>query len=425
MQKASKLIDFMNVFNHNPLDDESFYEDLNEVHNLEVKKLKHFCLGSTNPYAKILFSGHNGSGKTTEINHLVALSEIQQKFEVIRINLAEDVGTQDLNFIDFIFEIMATIVLHLGKNHSQDLEKDSTEFLNPLHDYCCSAGGLLEPIHEVAVTASEKLKDLAKQAVKGQHIFKTGTYTKEELRDKLEPFLAELIECINVAIQGIHHMIAPKQLLLIIDDLDKIDSQCVKQIFVQCLEVIFSLCARVIFVLPIALTVSPDFSRVRNRADTSFTLGVLNPLDKNVNIAKQSIQTLKQLVLKRAEECLFEKGALDALIKKSGGILKDLFCLLINASLNAVIEHPETTTISVHDVWKSCLNLQREYVRLIESAAHYDYLKVVYETPWKTFDYELLMNLLQNSLVIEYSNGEDRLLHPLVVDYMKSNDDIV
>ena len=99
--------------------------------------------------------------------------------------------------------------------------------------------------------------------------------------------------------------------------------------------------------------------------------------------------------------------------------------MLINASLNAVIEHPETTTISVHDVWKSCLNLQREYVRLIESAAHYDYLKVVYETPWKTFDYELLMNLLQNSLVIEYSNGEDRLLHPLVVDYMKSNDDIV
>lgn len=398
---------------------------MSEVRNSEIKKLKHFCLGSTNQYAKIFFSGHSGSGKTAEINHLIASPEMQQKFEVIKVNLAEDVSVQDLNFIDFIFEIMAAIILYLQENHSQDLKKGSTEFLDPLYDYFCSAGGLLEQVNDVAVTASEKLMDLSKQAVRGQCIFKTATYTKEETRNRLEPKMAELIECINVMLQGINRMIAPKQLLLVVDDLNKMDCQCIEQIIVQCLGIIFSLCVKIIFVLPTALTVFPSFARVRSRTNASFTLGIPNPLDKNVSVAKKSIQALQQLILRRAEECLFEKGALDVLIKKSDGILKDLFYLLIDAFLNASIKHPETGMIRLDDVYKAQLRLRREYVSLIESAAHYNYLKVVYETPQKTFENGILASLLQNNLVIEYDYTKNKLLHPLVVDYMKSNSDIV
>lgn len=107
-----------------------------------------------------------------------------------------------------------------------------------MYDYFCSAGGLLEPANDVAVIATEKLKDLSKQVVRGQRIFKTANYAKE-VRNKLEPKMAELIKRINIMMQGINRVIAPKQLLLVVDDLDKADYQCIKQIFIQHLEAIF------------------------------------------------------------------------------------------------------------------------------------------------------------------------------------------
>lgn len=58
-----------------------------------------------------------------------------------------------------------------------------------------------------------------------------------------------------------------------------------------------------IFILPTTLTVSPNFARVKDRAYASFTLGMSDPLDKNVDMAKKSIQVLQQLVLRREEEC--------------------------------------------------------------------------------------------------------------------------
>lgn len=100
----------------------------------------------------------------------------------------------------------------------------------------------------------------------------------------------------DVMMQGINRVIAPKQLLLVVDDLGKADYQCIKQILIQHLEAIFSLCVKMIFILSTALTVSPNFARVKDRADASFTLGMFDPLDKNVDMTKKSIQVLQQLV---------------------------------------------------------------------------------------------------------------------------------
>jgi len=438
MKRADNLMDFMNVFHSAPLegeDFESFYVDTDKVHGSETRKLKFTCLHSKNPYAKILFSGPAGSGKTTEMYRLASSPEIMQQFEVIRIKLMEDLDLYNLDYVDLIFEIMSAIILHFEKCHTQSFHEIAPYF-EPLYNYWHSEhfqtifqedlAGLRDPLETgIGATAPlgleviAKLKFLIKVAVRGQGILRTAVATKKELRAKVEPKMDGLLECINVIIQGINKVIAPKQLLIIVDDLDKADSQCVENLFVNHIEPIFAMNVKMICMVPIFLEASPKFKRVRNRADANYVLSAIIPSNGDSIEIPENIEFLEQLVFKRAEEHLFDETTLRKLIKSSGGILRDLFYLLVDASLNATIEHPDDVEkILMDDVNKACVKLRTEYAKSIEMNKYCERLKILYYDEEQTFEDKILMELLYTNVILEYGEERHKLVHPLVVDYM-------
>lgn len=446
MAKANNLLDFMNVFHPYPLEDDnfkSFYVDTDAIRGSEMRKLEYTCLNSLNPYAKILFSGHTGSGKTTEIYRLASSEEILKKFEVIRIPLTRDLDLYNITYVDFIFEIMSVIILYFQKKHSDKITDSTVDFFNQLYDYWKSEHfktEFQEVLKDTEANVSSsinsqagltiggkilaKLEALSTLSTKGQGIFKTSTVTKTELRKKLEPSMSELLSGINSMIKGINKLIEPKQLLIIVEDLDKASEISIKEIFVQHIEPIFSLDIKMIYLIPISLELSLKFKRIKDRADANFILNTISIVDQDKRDIIENIEFFKNFVFKRADEQFFDMKALDLLIKKSGGILRDLFYLLTDASLNAVIEHPSDERILLQDAEKACIKLRGEYGKSIETRDQYDRILAIYKNTETTFEDDVILSLLSANVIIECGEERYRIVHPLIIDYMKSKGDI-
>lgn len=223
MKKVYELPDFINVFNSNPLDDESFYENLDSVRNSETKKLEHFCLNYVNPCTRILCSGCSGSGKTTEVYRLASSPAILQKFEVVKVDLVKNLDVSHLDYVDVVFEIMASIILHFSK--SCDDYCNGTEALNCLYSYLQST--LLQSDSEDFASLG-----LVMQAItKIRSILKFTDTARDELRDRLRSSVGELVLYTGIVLQSFRSIFGQKRFLVIIDGLDKADLNCVKRIF--------------------------------------------------------------------------------------------------------------------------------------------------------------------------------------------------
>lgn len=438
MPKATELKQFINVFSPFPLNDnnfDDFYVDTTKVRGNEMKKLEYTCLYGEHPYAKILFSGQMGSGKTTELYKLS--KNIESRYEIVHVSVLKDLDIYNVSYVDFIFEIMSAILLHFDIEELQKLKDDSfAQLYNYWHsehfkEIIYTDDSEAEMMSTIKASGSvgasvnlvARIKFLLNVAIKGQGIIKTSTSTKDELKTKLALRISDLIAAINSMLIEIDNIFEDKELLVIVEDLDKADESSIKEIFTKYFAQLSSINVKMIFNIPISLEYSLDFKKIKDSANANFMLNTINVFDDYDCPNDSNVQFFKKFVYKRAEEHFFDNEALEYMICKSGGILRDLFAILVDASLNAMIEHPEVEQILHEDAKNACIKLRNEYVKSIETKIQYDRLLDIYHKN-NSFEDGILLRLLQANLVIEYGESKEYLVHPLVVDYMKYKGDI-
>lgn len=441
MPKATRLDDFINVFSLFPLEGENFenfYVDTSEVRGNEMKKLEYTCLIGNYPYAKILFSGQMGSGKTTELYNLT--KNLADKYEIIKISVLQELDVYNMSYVDLVFAIMSAILKHF-EECDEDFSGVTRDTFSQLYNYWHSeyfTTILFSDEKEAAVEADEegagsaligtnfvaKLKFLMKVVAKGQSIFRTTSNVKEELKTKLSLRMGDLLSAINSMIMEVNSNFGEKDLMIIVEDLDKADPNEVTEIFTKHFSQLSPINTKIIFNIPIALEYSLDFKRIKDNSNTNFVLSVINVFDENGMRNASNIQFFRKLVYKRAEEKFFIDDVLDYMVEKSGGILRDLFAILVDASLNAIIGHRDVEQILMKDAEVACMKLRNEYVKSIETREQYDRLLDIYSNSNDTFEDEIILGLLQANLIIECGENKDYQVHPLVIDYMRYRGDI-
>lgn len=440
MPKATKLLDFMNVFSPYPLDGanfDSFYVDTSAVRNYELKRLELLCKTLKNPYAKILFSGHMGTGKTTEMYRLKR--EICDEFEIISIFLKDDLDTYTLTYVDLIFEVMSAVILHF-KDKPEVLEHIDEDAINQLYNYWHSEHfreeldideSELEIDGKVDMSVKHKVSFLgmftylAKIAVTGQGVLKTATTTKDSLRLKIEPRIKDLVDAINVMLKEINRVIAPKQLLIFIEDFDKVASNRVNELFVEQRNQILALNVKAVLNIPIYMIYSFNYKAIKDDFDAAFVLSTIRLQDSDKSIIPENVQFLKKFVFKRADESLFDNDALEYMIIKSGGLLRDLFSMIVDASLFALTVDGGHARIEMKDAEAAYEKLRADYKSCIATEGHYHRLVNIYEDPIMKFEDDILMDLLKSNAVIECGGEKYCLVHPALVDYLRQKGDIV
>ncbi|MBI4482446.1 MAG: hypothetical protein HY652_06095 [Acidobacteria bacterium] len=83
--------------------DPSFYtdRDRNPFERIKLESL------TTQAREKVLFTGHRGCGKSTELNRLAADLDILRKFLVVKYSVFDVLDPNDVRFIDLLFSIAA------------------------------------------------------------------------------------------------------------------------------------------------------------------------------------------------------------------------------------------------------------------------------------------------------------------------------
>ena len=126
----------------------------------------------------------------------------------------------------------------------------------------------------------------------------------------------------------------------------------------------------------------------------------------------EGIGIIRQIVEKRADLTLFEEEVLEKLIQFTGGSLRDLFHAINSSAKRA--ERRGSKHMSMEDAERALEELRTSLTRRIEKK-DYEFLINIYTGNKELIeDKQMLLKMLQASVVLEYNGKRWRNLHPLV-----------
>lgn len=428
MSKAKDITEIPKSFSIYALEDENFenfYVDVNSARGKDVvKRIITRFLYNDESTLKLLFLGHYGCGKTTELYR--AEKELSKNYLVIRFSIANETDIVNLSYIDFIFAILNNLV-KVARDNNVKLPKN---VVDNLYDYwnderiteICDCEKLKA---EASVEAKLKWFNILTAKIKG--IMQTGLETKTTIRKKVEPSLKILLKNINELIDTINEQISPKKLLLIVEDLDKLEIEQSENLFVSHRQTITSLNLNLIYTFPIFLYYSYYYNEIINDFDSEELLSIIKVHNRDGSDFPDGINMLKRIVWKRCEKELIDEDALEFLIKKSGGAFRDLFIMISNAAICALTDDDTPAKCININYAKSSYRAFRSRKERAIKKSHINILKEIYNDKSKKpigDDDNILMELLQSMSVIEYNGERWCDLHPAIKDYLLEKKEI-
>jgi GTPase SAR1 family protein len=373
--------------------------DQNETNIKELQIRLELGLETHEPI-KLLFTGHRGSGKTTALNRLV--TKLNERFFIVNYNVFDLLDNNDITYTDILFSILTKILekskkddIELEKSLSKRAEKWGSSITKTTTSDKSKEGGIGVNIPLYFLEILGKMR--------------SQTTTREEIRKEIEPRVSELIGIINDTVAEIEK--TGKQVLIIIDNLEKIDSAKALALFYDHGTQLSQPMCKIIYTFPISLKSSEKFTQIK----INFSDVIIHP---NIKIQEKDGKPypggrgfMKEIVSKRISVDLFDPDALEYIIDMSGGVAREYVRIIRDSALRAITRGKKSITKAVA-------------VEVVNG------LKNIYQAQLSDLDYEVLMNicktkdikrdeqlvgLLHNLSVLEYKNDRSWCdLNPIV-----------
>lgn len=428
MPKAKQVRELLKVFKPYPLKDkefDDFYVDTTAARGYDsaYSIIDHFEIFREEPQ-KLLFMGHSGSGKSTELWKVK--TNLEDNFQVICFSVRDEIDLSDMNYVDLIFVILDKL-FHTAIE-LKDIDKN---VLENIYSYWRDEN-FIEDIKFIKANAETgiegKISFLKALSVHIKGILSVGKETKKVVRKKIEPTLNQLIMNINDLVKDIRWFLSAqgKVPIIIIEDLDKLEIEKAEDLFLNHRKTITALDIHIIFTFPIFLYYSGRFNEIKDDFDHYELLSMIKINNKDNTIHEDGRNIIKHVIEKRAEATLFGDGVIDYIIEKSGGVLRDVFEMIENATRRARRKNRDTDQLSIEDAKEAYLMLKSGYERGI-SEKHIPSLKKLFSDPIKKpidDNENTLMELLRSLSVIEYNCERWCGLHPAIIDFLKEKGEI-
>lgn len=345
---------------------------------------------------KIIFSGHRGNGKSTELSRVE--SELPDHW-IIRFSVRERLNIADLKASDIVLMTIIQMLAETKKRHIpisrnldgriQQLGKEITREIE------ISEGASL------GVSAKITESFFSFFGLEGK--LSKETVTREKVRENVGPLLsdmADLVERLAEEMEQLHG----KKPVIIIEDLDKGTIAQQKEIFTEYGAILSDMLpVRVVFTFPLALR--------NQRQDDIFAPVMLPNFKVNERDGKpcqsgRSIMT--GVITKRVAPSIIDADALNTLVCHSGGIPRILLRLARDAAVRAVTRRrrdPNSVdSITPADV-EHVLNKERQNYQRILTDEQISVLQNIAETRHVDKGNPVHLELLDNLSILEYQNG--------------------
>jgi hypothetical protein len=364
------------------------------------------------PYEKhILFFGHIGIGKTTELRRYALQLNASRRFYVVEVDVLAKLDRNNLQYTEVLMAMAETLLERL---HADGFVLGA-EALEPLQRWFGN-------VVETQTTTKELSAELKTVAEGGGGIpglikllatftaaFKTGSSQKSEWRREIRNDFTSLALAFNTLIRLAEAQLARKgraeQLLFLIDGTDKMRGEDTQQFFVQDAEQLLAIKTLVIYTAPLHLKYD---GRLGGKLDADIVLPMMKLYERDGGRFEAGWSTMRRLLLLRADRCLFASEAeVDRLVEYSGGHPRELLRLL------KLCCEVADDVIDAGVVQTAIEKLAADY-RYFLKPADYALLKTIDSNPVDGGNDEQAQELLHRLALLQYNDGTWRRSHPVV-----------
>ena len=387
---------------------------------------------------KAFLMGHPGVGKSTEISRL--LYRVKDQHVGVRLNIATELNPASFKVFDILLLMLVRLaeeankmkVAPLGGMLSERLFSDIKQWLGT------------EQVKE-SRTETTAVGVEAGAGVKGDSLWagllglfasakaemKYGADRKTETVEYRLQRLPDLVDLCNRVIDACNQTMLDKtgkEWLLVVEDLDKtvISPRELADLFTQYGNVFRDLRISMIFTIPVWMAYSSEAVRL---PFDHYMIHDTPVYDRQHSPHEKGREAVQAVLEARVSPTLFAEGQMARLIVASGGNLRDLFAMVLDAGEGALARNPEATMIDPDDARAAINNMRVEYLwRLGQSP--YDVpipypektsklLAVYNDAPDSGVPDAALYSLLRGRAIQEFNGDRWCGVHPLVVDILK------
>lgn len=376
----------------------------------------------------ILFSGHNGSGKSTELKSLQNRL-MREKLFTVRIDAQEVMELNDPDYLDIIVAIASELERQMRDKKlpfPEDLMKNIYGWFDEVI-YEKAADKELKAAIEAGTEMKAGIPFIGKLFTKITGQIKTSSRQRKIIRRKLDPRVSELLGLINTMVTRAEIILNAngyEGLIVIFDNLEKMrlsyqdsgDGKSTHEmIFIDNYHILTGLNCHKIYTVPLALLYSHHHTRLVKLYDADYVLPMIKVCQTRSRKADdKGINTLIEIARKRMDvNAIFEDmDLLKRVALFSGGNVREFIRIL-----NYLVEDvpAEDLPLKEEHIGFTFRRIRRDY-QTAPSDDDFERLAKVYQTHSIPNDSDHY-RMIYSHFILAYTNGDPWYdVHPALYD---------
>jgi len=417
IERATTLEDAIYLLNpQKPLEGDSlaYYVDRGSMARRNIQTILRTNDLQRGEPVRILFSGHTGCGKSTELNKLC--EELAGSFFVVKVSTSKIVQPTDLTYVDVV--LIAAMELFRAATAQEVVSKAPAQRLSEIWDDLADfirkrVFGHLPyraPAESPEVTAT-----VSALVFEFETKYKSEASSRDQIRSQMESRLSEIIERINTLALLVRQS-TQRPVLFVFDDTDKPDPERGRALFFDHPTTLTSFQTSAIYTFNIALWYNREFKTFRDYFGGRYLLPNIKLFHRNESPAEEGRLLLNAIVERRIQPDLIAADALEQMVVASGGLVRSLISLGQFAAVNALGRGAQR--IETQDVARAIVELRNDFIASLRKE-EYAMLAELRRTKQLAADEEV-QDLLQTVALLQYENGEVWCdVHPVVVELLR------
>lgn len=384
-----------------------------------IDELEQLVEDSPSSDGKIIFTGHRGCGKSTLLAEFSR--KIHERYFVVFFSIADTIEMSDVNHINILFAIGLNLMLE-AEARQVNIPQSTKD---ALEKWFTTRTRTEENSIQAEVSNDNSILKLISTKLK------VDSTIRYEIKQEFERKISELVAQLNIIAASIQTAYK-KDVLVIIDDLDKLDLSVVNHIYKDNIKALCLPGFRIIYTIPIAAlretALKPIIENETN--DQVVVMPVLKLFHKgdsrqpDAQPRQETFDILCEILQKRIQPDLIEPEIAKDIALNSGGVLRELIRIAnecCRICLRLIRRQPDEAVMINADILDQAINKIRNDFSLPLGSAEYKILQNTYQNfkPEDPKEQEFL-DLLHGLYVLEYRNSKNWYdVHPIVVELLR------
>jgi energy-coupling factor transporter ATP-binding protein EcfA2 len=371
---------------------------------------------------KFVFAGHRGCGKSTLLKRFTI--EMQPQHFTVFFSIADLLEPSAVTHRNILYAI-ALQLLSAATQQQVSVAEDIKESLL----------GWTTTTHKQKSEQTTK-SEMGLGLEKLLQVVKLNFQKEQAFRDEIEKVyekkVADLVgkaDRIAAAIETT----TKKPVLVVIDDLDKLDLPLVESIYRNNIKVLFSPRFRIVFTIPVSAIQDPQVMGALTSE------GIVRPQlfpvtkfypkedchDPEAEPIARAVDKFLEVLTRRIPADRIEPGTARRMVLQSGGVMRELVRIGRECCTECMVQmelEPDRTDLKINDevLNVAIRNLRNDFARQLGTDL-YPVLVQVYKTLNNDdTDGDAFVKLLHGLMVLEYQNDDLWYdVHPIVVDLLQ------